>query len=66
MSDRSREASGLLEARLNDHLARAGRGSVAVSRFLTPGERRVFGADIPARNGNACFCCRIFIWICRS
>ena len=40
MSDRSRETSGLLEARLNDYLARAGRGSVAVSRFLTPGERR--------------------------
>lgn len=48
--------AGLLEARLGDYLARAGRGSVAVSRFLTPGEQKqaarwleAHGAGLPAR-----------------
>lgn len=40
MNDRNHESTDLLEARLNDHLARALRGSLAVSRFLTPGERK--------------------------
>ena len=35
-----REAQAFLEARLEDHLAKSERGSLAVSRFLTPGERK--------------------------
>lgn len=35
------ESRERLEARLEDYLTRAERGEIAVSRFLTPGERRV-------------------------
>ena len=40
MTDRQREAQTQLEARLEDLLAKSQRGSVAVSSFLTPGERK--------------------------
>ena len=40
MTPQQRDAAALLEARLEDHLARSERGEVAVSSFLTPGERK--------------------------
>lgn len=40
MTARNREDAAHLEARIEDHLARAARGEISVSRFLTPGERR--------------------------
>ena len=57
MSDRNREFPALLEARLNDYLARVARGSVAVSRFLTPGERKQTERWLTAQGvrAQACF-----------
>ena len=40
MTPQQREALAHLEARLEDYLARSERGEVAVSCFLTPGERK--------------------------
>lgn len=44
-----RDAKELLEARLEDHLSRSERGELAVSRFLTPGERKLAERWLSAR-----------------
>ena len=49
MTGQSREAAQQLEARLEDYLARAARGSVAVSRFLTPREKKLTERLLQAR-----------------
>lgn len=49
MTAQTRGAQELLAARLDDHLARAARGSIAVSRFLTPGEQKLSDRLLTAR-----------------
>lgn len=49
MKQEQQEARALLEARLADHVARSERGEITVSRFLTPGERKLAERWLAAR-----------------